>query len=197
MHFLEVNVEKFSCLHFELPVHFIGLDGDQILQIVVEHGDPVNGRLPFNVWCSFRGSRIRGFLMAAKCVPPAAEISIWVFDYGLILKVIKVEDTSLATVYTDVERGRAGLQFLECRAVLMKRRQKSIPLTELAGIDNADTGRPQTGFNIGHRSHAPGAELIAGIGHDQLIAGYLKGAKGDALNLQFFHCSSITSIFLM
>lgn len=47
-------------------------------------------------------------LMAAKCVPPAAEISIWVFDYGLILKVIKVEDTSLATVYTDVERGRAG-----------------------------------------------------------------------------------------
>lgn len=74
MHFLEVNVEKFSCLHFELPVHFIGLDGDQILQIVVEHGDPVNGRLPFNVWCSFRGSRIRGFLMAATVAETDSQI---------------------------------------------------------------------------------------------------------------------------
>ena len=66
MHFLEVNVQEFSCLHFALPVHFIGLDGDQILQIVVEYGDPVNGKLGFNIWCSFLGSGIRGFLMSAN-----------------------------------------------------------------------------------------------------------------------------------
>lgn len=62
-------------------------------------------------------------LIAAKCVPPGPEISeLLVFNYGLILKVVKVKDAGLATVYTDVERGRAGLQFLEFGAVLVKRR---------------------------------------------------------------------------
>lgn len=74
MHFLEVNVQEFSCLHFALPVHFIGLDGDQILQIVVEYGDPVNGKLEFNVWCSFLGSGIRGFLMSANVAETNSQI---------------------------------------------------------------------------------------------------------------------------
>ena len=32
MHFMEVNVEEIDSFRFTLPVHFIGLDGEEMLQ---------------------------------------------------------------------------------------------------------------------------------------------------------------------
>lgn len=71
MHFFEVNIEVFDTFQFTLPVHFIGLGGDQTLQFIVEYGDSMKerGKLSFNVWCGFPGSKIRGFLMTAAVKP--------------------------------------------------------------------------------------------------------------------------------
>lgn len=67
MHYMELNIEKIDSFRFTLPVHFIGMDGDQAIQVTVEYGDSLKkkGRVTFNVWCSFPGSRMRGFLMSA------------------------------------------------------------------------------------------------------------------------------------
>ena len=53
MHFMEVNVEEIDSFRFTLPVHFIGLDGEEMLQFTVEFGESMKekGNLVFNVWC--------------------------------------------------------------------------------------------------------------------------------------------------
>ena len=67
MHFMEVNVEEIDSFRFTLPVHFIGLDGEEMLQFTVEFGESMKekGNLVFNVWCGYPGARIRVFLMTA------------------------------------------------------------------------------------------------------------------------------------
>lgn len=67
MHFMEVNVEEIDSFRFTLPVHFIGLDGEEMLQFTVEFGESMmeKGNLVFNVWCGYPGARIRAFLMTA------------------------------------------------------------------------------------------------------------------------------------
>mgnify|MGYP000603442862 FL=1 len=39
MHFMEVNVEEIDSFRFTLPVHFIGLDGEEMLQFTIEFGE--------------------------------------------------------------------------------------------------------------------------------------------------------------
>lgn len=50
MHFMEVNVEEIDSFRFTLPVHFIGLDGEEMLQFTVEFGESMmeKGNLVFN-----------------------------------------------------------------------------------------------------------------------------------------------------
>ena len=82
-------------------------------------------------------------LVATVGKPPASKISeLLVFDYLLIMEVVIIEDAGLTAVYTDIERGRAGLQLLNWRAVLMKRCQKSNPLTKLSCVSYTDSGSP-------------------------------------------------------
>ena len=67
MHFMEVNVEEIDSFRFTLPVHFIGLDGEGMLQFTVEFGESMKekGNLVFNVWCGYPGARIIVFFLTA------------------------------------------------------------------------------------------------------------------------------------
>ena len=67
MHFMEVNVEEIDSFRFTLPVHFIGLEGEEMLQFTVEFGECMKekGKLVFNVWCGDQGARVRAFVMRA------------------------------------------------------------------------------------------------------------------------------------
>lgn len=45
MHYMELNIEKIDSFRFTLPVHFIGMDGDQAIQVTVEYGDSLKKKV--------------------------------------------------------------------------------------------------------------------------------------------------------
>lgn len=68
VHLFEANVERHDSFRFTLPAHFLGINGNQLIQFVIEYGIAPDTPecLVFNAWCNYPGANTRFFLFSDK-----------------------------------------------------------------------------------------------------------------------------------
>lgn len=82
MHYFKANLEEIDFYRFLLPVHFVGLEGSDVLQLTVEYGSSFSEKnsVTANVWCGYQGATIRAYLMSAT-IPESDNQALAIVQY--------------------------------------------------------------------------------------------------------------------